>query len=254
MTPSIPPSPAIVRPRAISPDSGEVLPLESLAAELLDSGCRLIEIAGGPGAGRTTALRHLEATLPAATGAVFLDEPSQAEISVTAAERPVVFVGREVDAKQVILELAPWTDDDLIELLLGVAPLRCGDVMPRVLAAGDRAMLRGNPALWRLALDEMLADRSIATLRDAVLAALTKLFASVKQRRLAAEFCLYILLGQDSTALSAIRKLCPDLAQFGRFGPLRHRFVQQLLAGQKLAKFLRSGGYSRSLSGRCRSR
>ncbi len=238
----LPPTPALVRPRAVSPDSGETLPLETLAAELLRSECRVIEIAGGPGAGKTTALRHLEAVLPVASRAVFLDEPAPAEVAVHASERHVFCVGRKLDAGQVVLRLAPWTDDDLIELLLAVAPQRCGDVLGRVRAADDRGVVAGNPALWRLAIDQMLADSSLTTVRAAVVAALAKMCVTAQERRLAAEFCLAILLGHDQTALRLISTLCPNLAHYGRFGPLRHPFVQRLLAGQKVATLLRSGG------------
>jgi uncharacterized protein YjbI with pentapeptide repeats len=239
----LPPSPALVRPRAVSPDSGEVLPLETLAAELLWRGdVRAIEIAGGPGGGKTTALRHLEAVLPSPPTTVFLDEPSLLDFHRQAIEQTVVFASREIDAGQVVLKLAPWTDDDLIELLLAVAPQRCGDVMTRVRAAEDRHLLAGNPALWRMAIDQLLADSSLTTLRAAVVAALSKKFMDAKERRLAGEFSLAILLGHDATALRLIQMLCPNLANYGRFGPLRHPLVQRLLAGQKVATLLRSGG------------
>src|SRR5262245_37658914 len=108
--PSIAPTPALVRPRAISPDSGEALPLETLAAELLARpDCRRIQIAGGPGSGKTTALRHLAATLPFLPQAALLDEPSAAEVSLQAERQPVIFASRRAKEADAVLELAGWT-------------------------------------------------------------------------------------------------------------------------------------------------
>lgn len=237
------PTPALVRPRAYAPDSGEILPLETLAAELLERpSCRRIEISGGPGSGKSTALRHLAATLPATSNAVFLDEPTLGEVQVQSQHQRVFYSGRKPQAADVVLQLAPWTDDDLIELLLAVAPQRCGEALRRIQAAPDRAELQGNPALWRMALDQWLGDAELTTMRAAVVQALTKLCATLRERRLAAEFCLAILLKNDQESLRLIGLLCPNLAQFGRFGPLRHPFVQRLLAGQKVATLIRSGG------------
>ncbi|HZN35343.1 MAG TPA: pentapeptide repeat-containing protein [Pirellulaceae bacterium] len=234
---------ALVRPRAIAPDSGEVLPLEDLAAELLQPRSRrLIEISGGPGAGKTTALRHLAATLPAAADAVFLDDAQAEEIGVYAGQRNVFFASRETERSDIVLRLAPWGDDDLIEWLLAAAPQRCGDVMARLHAAADKEVLRGNPTLWHVALDQFLDDASLSTIRGAVVAWLAKLLKLPKERRLAADFSLAILLRDPVEALRAFERLCPDHVPRDRYRPLRHAFVQQLLAAQRLANLIRSGG------------
>ena len=60
------PQTAVVRPRIVSPVSGEILPLDDAVAGELARGARIIQISGGPGSGKTTALAHLVATLPPA--------------------------------------------------------------------------------------------------------------------------------------------------------------------------------------------
>src|SRR6266446_5667735 len=58
----IEPKLAPVKPRVISPQTGEVIPLEDVIRELLDSGFRgQIWIVGPAGTGKTTALHHLAA-------------------------------------------------------------------------------------------------------------------------------------------------------------------------------------------------
>jgi len=247
--PPLAPSPALVRPRAISPESGEALPLELLAAELLARrDCRLIEIAGGPGSGKSTALAHLAATLPPLPEAEFLDEANLLELKTRSQQRSVFYaartggVGRTAELADAVLRLAPWTDDDLIELLLAVAPQRCSDVMRRVQAAPDKDELQGNPALWRLALDELLGDADLDTLRAAVSQALTKLLPIANQRRLAADFSLAVLLSNHNESLRLFRLLCPDQGKLNRMQPLLQPYVQRLLAGQRTAALIRAGG------------
>lgn len=245
--PPLAPSPALVRPRAISPESGEALPLELLAAELLERrDCRLIEIAGGPGSGKSTALAHLAATLPPIPE--FLDEPDLLQLKVRSQQRPVFYstsdsaVGRTSKLADAVLRLAPWTDDDLIELLLAVAPQRCSDVMRRVQAAPDKDELQGNAALWRLAIDEFLGDANLTTVRAAFVQTLTKLLPIANLRRLAADFSLAVLLENHDETLRLYGQLCPDEGHRRRMQPLAQPYVQRLLAGQRTATLIRSGG------------
>jgi len=219
------------------------LPLDDLAADLLERrDCRLIEIAGGPGSGKTTALAHLAATLPPLPQVVFLDDADPSRLMVEAKERTVFYAGTKTEHAGAVLHLAPWSDDDLIELLLAVAPQRCGDVMRRIQAAPDKDELQGNPALWRLALDELLGDANLDTLRAAVSQALTKLLPIANQRRLAADFSLAVLLSNHNESLRLYRQLCPDKGKRERMQPLLQPYVQRLLGGQRTATLIRSGG------------
>ena len=56
---------ARVRPRIISPVTGEAIPLDDKIGQLIEEGrYKLVGLVGGPGSGKTTALRHLAAILP----------------------------------------------------------------------------------------------------------------------------------------------------------------------------------------------
>src|SRR5262249_61324435 len=96
----IEPQRAPVRPRAISPITGQALLLDDLAADPAHLARRRpIQIVGGPGSGKTTALRHLRAVLPdllpthPATDFDFLDEPELEELVYHKAKKQVVGIG-----------------------------------------------------------------------------------------------------------------------------------------------------------------
>jgi ABC-type glutathione transport system ATPase component len=61
MTSMVEPLRAAVRPRVISPETGDTVLLEDEVAEWLEGGSKTLGIVGGPGSGKTTALRHLVA-------------------------------------------------------------------------------------------------------------------------------------------------------------------------------------------------
>ena len=66
---------ALVRPRVVSPVSGETLLLEDEILSLLErdeSG--VVWLVGGPGAGKTTALAHLAAVVPASDRLILHDD------------------------------------------------------------------------------------------------------------------------------------------------------------------------------------
>ena len=56
---------AAVRPRLVSPQTGEAIPLEDEIGPMIQEGRGgIVVILGGPGSGRTAALQHLAAILP----------------------------------------------------------------------------------------------------------------------------------------------------------------------------------------------
>ena len=155
----IQPQRALVRPRAFSPVSGQTLLLEDLVIDLAQAGQRRpIKIAGGPGSGKTTALKHLAAILTDRDsssnemGYEFLDEPrTKEEILLQAHKRQIVFTSEGIlfdDQDWPKLQISPWDEDDLMEYLMGLHPERCGAILAALRQTDDGEKLEGIPKLW----------------------------------------------------------------------------------------------------------
>jgi uncharacterized protein YjbI with pentapeptide repeats len=162
---------APVRPRFVSPATRASLPLEEEVQVWLEDGAPgCLQILGGPGSGKTTALAHLAEIYQGLPRVTLFDEGEWLK-----APSPgfVIFVG-EASAHAAAqnaaqkLTLAPWSRDELIEYLLAAHPRECAAVLSRVTRA-DELALGGVPELWRIALDEMAGDASLPGPIDALL-------------------------------------------------------------------------------------
>ncbi len=159
---------ARVRPRVLSPETGEALPLTDFVGPILaGGGSGVIRIQGPPGSGKTTALDHLAGVVPPHLSVSFLDEPHRPSDIVEALSRGwVVYTSRDASFPTALatnLKLAPWGEDEWIEYLLASDRRHCSSVMARLARAKpETAMLGGNPELWGLVLDRMMADPSVA--------------------------------------------------------------------------------------------
>jgi uncharacterized protein YjbI with pentapeptide repeats/energy-coupling factor transporter ATP-binding protein EcfA2 len=223
---------APVRPRVLSPDTGEAIPLDDEIGPMIQAGrCGLVAIAGEAGSGKTTALRHLAALLPpwARDRVRLFDQPDSdlAALEAAAADRSLVIITPCPTSplkSRAVYRLALWSQDDLIEYLLAVHWDRCASVMARLKASGDRGFLEGIPELWAVVLDRMARDESIGDVRTAL------------RRELAAQL-------DDQPAL---RKRLEDLC-LSSHGPVFKRdlaTIPQLVSGEppaslKLARLLR---------------
>src|SRR5262245_57385266 len=129
---------APVRPRVISPVSGETLLLEDEILSLLERGeSGNVCLVGDPGTGKTTALEHLLAVLPSLSRATLHDDWFVHD------ERHKLVVGCGIagtvpkDAR-IVYQIAPWTEDEVIEYLLAVHRQRCSCVMRRYYDSADK--------------------------------------------------------------------------------------------------------------------
>jgi len=167
------PRQAAVRPRVISPDTGESIAMDDVIAGLIEAGARgTAEIWGPDGSGKTTALEHLAAAFGPAEHVVLLDQPDAFEVQSQAAVALVVFTSNRPRASLAdrSYALAPWTDDDIIEYLLAMHAGECRSVVRRLEGDGFRRHVRGAPRLWSIIMDEMaraeeVADTAITSLR-----------------------------------------------------------------------------------------
>jgi len=235
MSGNIVPQKAIVKPRVISQNSGEIVPLEDLAEMWLSLGRGGIEIVGGPGSGKTTALAHL-ASLPVAERCVFHDDARKNKVPSVPHGKALMISSRFPNRNDSV-RLAKWTDDDVIEYLLATAPERCGDVIERFRKDPDSSRLDGNPQLIALVIEQMLKQPE-----QAVFAAFRNAIASQvpnkkieKQARL---FSMTQLLDSEPDTVpiekSDLEKQ-PELMQL-----LKHRIVRMHFAAAQIVYMLES--------------
>jgi uncharacterized protein YjbI with pentapeptide repeats len=229
--------------------------LEEEVRAFLDAGTRgVIALLGSEGMGKTTALRHLAAVLPAQSHLRLLDEPKVIWGLASPAEHLVVYAATApcVPTHLATYSMARWDRDDLIEYLLAVHRQHCASVMDRLRTTADRQLLAGIPELWRIVLDQMAADESLPGPRAALLRFLQTELATPNQWQLARTHCLAYLIDPsldvaESPAGEQLRKEgCPP--EVGRV--LRHQAVRVLLAAQQIAADLRGAARCKYLVGR----
>jgi energy-coupling factor transporter ATP-binding protein EcfA2 len=153
----IEPQRAPVRPRVVTPASGEVMPLDDEIASLVDRDVNgLVSVIGPDGSGKSTALRHLAAVLESAGGVTLLDEPGPETLRKIMDQGLVVYTCHAAHSLTHAVHycLAPWGEDDLIEYLLAAHHDRCGAILDRLKAGNDVRLAGGNPELLRIVLDQ----------------------------------------------------------------------------------------------------
>lgn len=234
---------APVRPRVISPEIHDAIPLDDLLPDFQARRSGAIEIRGGCGSGKTTALAHLAALAGPGDRFVFLDDASAESVCEAARNAVVVFTSlhpRDVpDA--VTYRLASWGEDELLEYLLAAHPAKCRSVMARLQAATDRHVPAGSPELWRIVLDGMAGDESLHSVGETLRTALHEALPTDDSRTLAEQNCLAMLAGLQDDAAESWCRLSQAGAGVGVLRLLRHEPIQLLLATDHLARLLEAG-------------
>jgi uncharacterized protein YjbI with pentapeptide repeats len=237
----IEPRRAPVRPRVFFRESGEPLPLEDEVNRLIEAGIvGTIEVIGGQGAGKTTALAHLAGVLPADAPVTLLDEPPLPELLKPASDLRICTTTTSFRIPTLAsFHLAPWTDDDLIEYLLSLHQDRCVSVMAR-LVPEDRPLFAGVPDLWALILDTLATNESVGTARQALYHHLASLLPDTDLVERAHSACLNAMTVSGVRWLQVRAHLARLAEAEGVARVLRHEPVQMLLAADRVAADLDS--------------
>jgi uncharacterized protein YjbI with pentapeptide repeats len=225
---AVTPQRARVRPRGISPESGESFALEDLIQPFIAARMRgAVRLIGPFGSGKSTALRHLAAVIAPAAGATVLDHPTPAQVASGIERGLVIYTARvSLCAKELaVIHLAGWGEDEAIEYLLGVDPKSRPSIVCRLRTAGDLDRLEGNPELWRLVLDRLANDDSVRSARQALQLELHELLPSPDLRALARELGFARWTGADIAVSARAR-----LAELPRI--VHHRAPGLLLAAE----------------------
>jgi uncharacterized protein YjbI with pentapeptide repeats len=247
----IAPRRAPVRPRVLSEQTGDSLPLDAVLEDLLAGPARcLVRLTGPAGCGKTTALEHL-AQVFAGRDILLIDEPRPDDLAALPPSRRVVFtspVAEDGCRATHTYRLAPWRQDEWIEYLLAAHKERCASVMARLRSDAGLAPLHGNPQLCRLVLDQLATDESLPSARAALSKYLEERFSSPHSRIIAEKGGFDLLLG-GSTPEAVITGLGKE-SDTGWGDLLRHRPLQLMLAAAYLLRDLQAKAGCRSLGQR----
>ena len=171
-------------------------------------------------------------------GVRVLDGPDEATLAYHSDQGVVVYAANAPTSPKLLAAflLAPWGEDELIEYLLAGSSKRCASVMARLKAADDRFLAEGNPELWRVVLDRMIHDDSIASVRQALRCEcdLAARLHDEKLRQRVEDHCLSkldvpVTSPPDAVEQDGWRSRDPALHRL-----IRHRAVQLLIAADRL--------------------
>jgi uncharacterized protein YjbI with pentapeptide repeats len=245
-----------IRPRVISPETGDAIRLDDEIGLIVQDGRHpLIGLIGGPGSGKTTALQHLTETLPpwALARVRMFDELGDCS-DVLALEdsgcKHVITTGNQLrhDPHRLNYQLAPWTQDEVIEYLLAAHPDRCASVMARLNDSRDNKFIDGIPELWTIVLDRMARDELVSDVRSALRSELAAQFGDHPHARLyVQDYCLSALKQNANLVLnlshsllsgnpSSHAQIATNLCRL-----VRHRPVALLLAASRVTSIAQKG-------------
>ena len=163
------PSLVAVNPRAVCGSSGAI-PIVDLLDDVLDAGREAtVVLCGEKGWGKSTALSHLAYHFAGREDLLLVDA---VRLSAFSSARVKVFACRDAsDALKRNAEcwtIAPWGLDEALEYLLCTHRSACESLVPKLHRHASAGLLPQRPVLWRLLLDRMAHDESIATLQDGI--------------------------------------------------------------------------------------
>jgi uncharacterized protein YjbI with pentapeptide repeats len=230
------PKRAPVKPRVISPHTGETVSLEDEIRPWIEAHATgRIAVTGPPGSGKTTALEHLAAVLPSDFSGSLCDDAADSPASLLAGTGLVIYAAATPSKGDHVarLSLAPWKLDDAIEYLLATHKPETASVIQRLRAAGDLNWLNGTPELWRIVLDQMAADEKVLDISGALHRYFDCRGLEARVHQLVRTICLTVMVDKTKQI---------DRAQLGYAGcpedllnVIRHGAVQAILAAEQVA-------------------
>jgi uncharacterized protein YjbI with pentapeptide repeats len=232
---------AAVRPRVISPETGDAVLLEDEVADWLKSRSRRLGIVGGPGSGKTTARQHLAAVFGPVEGVQWLDDPDAVDF-VTLGRTVYVRTSPLGEPECALLTLAPWSDDELLEYCLKRYPEKCSSILRRCQGMPDRDRLEGVPALWAIVLEALATDEAVSDWRRIFADRLSSVLPDTLTRP-ARAYCLGVSLDYKDTAERALRTLSRAGWNLDRLPWLGHRAVQMSFAAIEVLARLEENGH-----------
>lgn len=234
---------AAVRPRVFTA-AGDAVLLEDEVARMLDEGSvGPFRLTGDPGSGKTTALQHLAAVFPGENRLRLFDNLIWSSNS-TESTLLVICTGAPRYTRMRELQLAPWTEDEVIEYLLTKHKDACKLVMSRLHRDDGRWM---NAELWAIVLDRMAWDPETPDVYNALYEHLKHVFAEPELRSLAESISFDALTGfpAPGAALHDLERL--ELSRPAK-RLLSMEISQLLLTSRRVLHALRSSGPCESLS------
>lgn len=221
---------AAVRPRVVSPETGDIVLLEDEVAAWLAGSSRTLRITGGPGSGKTTAIRHLGALFGARADVILVDDAGFAPENIVLDLRRLIYSAPTGPpaSEDPTLQLASWNEDDLLEYCLALHRQSCGSIMARIGALPDARRLHGVPQLWTLVIDSFAGNETAGDWRSV----LQQEFSQIPEVEAAIvrHSCLWELLDRKNKADLSADLLTKKGWKPDRVPWVRHRAAKTVLA------------------------
>ena len=234
----VPFSTSLVTPRARSPLSGELLPLEDIITDLIFSDTRSVRLVGR---GKSTAIEYLQDMLTEFTDGAnprvrFLDNQKMA-IEETHKWDLTVFASSRNFKTGMDLRLETWGQDEVIEYLIAKSPGRCKSVMARLGESNDLWLGNGSPRVLSIVLDLMIGSDEIKSVEQAIQFYFDSLEITERQKLKLRYFCMKHMFDDVDVTVSLLG-LTPHVIEEETVKFLSSQTVRYVIVTQRIVENL----------------